>query len=63
MAGNIIGAIVGYNVIPDKFKSSLELHDLLVSVADDLAGYSSEEQMRERYFYHSPFNVNMSDLL
>lgn len=63
VAGNLIGAILGYDAIPEKFKIDLELHDLLVSVADDLAGASSEEQMRERYILHRPFNVNTSDLL
>lgn len=41
VAGNIIGAILGYDAIPEKFKSNLELHDLLLTVADDLAGFSS----------------------
>lgn len=57
VAGNIIGAITGYDAIPEKFKSNLELHDLLLTVADDLAGVSSEKQMKERYVYHKPYNV------
>ena len=36
IAGNIIGAIVGYDAIPDKFKKSLELHDVILAIADDL---------------------------
>lgn len=36
VAGNIIGAIVGYEAIPYKFKENLELHDIILSVADDL---------------------------
>ena len=36
VAGNIIGAIVGYDVIPDKFKKNLELHDVILAIADDL---------------------------
>lgn len=39
VAGNIAGAIAGYEAIPEKFKNGLELHDLLVSVADDLGGF------------------------
>ena len=35
-AGNIIGAIVGYDAIPDKFRNNLELHDVILSIADDL---------------------------
>lgn len=36
VAGNIIGAIVGYKAIPQKFKEHIELHDVILSVADDL---------------------------
>ncbi|MBR5657474.1 MAG: ADP-ribosylglycohydrolase family protein [Prevotella sp.] len=36
VAGNIIGAIVGYDAIPDKFTKNLELHDVILSVANDL---------------------------
>lgn len=36
VAGNIIGAIVGYDAIPDKFKRDLELHDVILAIADDL---------------------------
>ncbi|MCH5347209.1 MAG: ADP-ribosylglycohydrolase family protein [Muribaculaceae bacterium] len=58
VAGNIIGAILGYNAIPKKYLTTLELHDVLISVADDLGGFSSAEQMKERYENHKPFNVN-----
>lgn len=54
VAGNIIGAILGYEAIPAKYLAPLELHDLLVSVADDLCGASDEEQMRRRYVNHKP---------
>lgn len=54
VAGNIIGAILGYEAIPSKYLAPLELHDVLVSVADDLCGASDEEQMRERYVNHRP---------
>ena len=36
VTGNIVGAIVGYNSIPDRFKDHLELHDVILAVADDL---------------------------
>lgn len=36
VAGNIIGAIVGYEAIPTKFKQHLELHDVILAIADDL---------------------------
>lgn len=63
VAGNLIGAILGYNAIPEKYLANLELRDMLVSVADDLGGFSSEEQMTERYINHKPFNVNANHLL
>lgn len=37
IAGNIIGAILGYNAIPDKFAESIQLKDLLITTADALA--------------------------
>lgn len=63
VAGNIIGAILGYNAIPVKYLTNLELHDVIVSVADDLGGFSSEEQRKLRYSNHQPFNVNENLLI
>lgn len=63
VAGNIIGAILGYHAIPEKYLTNLEIHDVLLSVADDLCGFSSSEQMKERYVNHRPFNVNPALLL
>lgn len=63
VAGNIIGAILGYSAIPQKYLVSLELHDVLVSVADDLGGFSSAEQIIERYVSHQPYNVRSGHLL
>ena len=57
VAGNIIGAILGYKAIPEKYLTHLELHDVLLSVADDLGGFSACEQMEQRYVDHRPFNV------
>ena len=36
VAGNIIGAVHGYEAIPKKFKVKLQFHDLLLSFADAL---------------------------
>ena len=36
IAGHIIGAIVGYDAIPERFKKHLELHDVILAIADDL---------------------------
>lgn len=36
VTGNILGAYIGYNAIPQKYKQDLELHDLILEIADDL---------------------------
>ena len=60
VAGNIIGAILGYTGIPEKFRKDLELRDLLLSIADDLAGASDEIRMEERYSLHRPYGIEDS---
>lgn len=57
VAGNIIGTILGYTGIPKKFRKDLELRDVILSMADDLAGASDEKQMNERYSAHRPFGI------
>lgn len=37
VAGNIIGAILGYEAIPDKFTKSIQLKELLITTADALS--------------------------
>ena len=36
VTGNIIGAYIGYDAIPTKYKNNLELHDIILEIADDL---------------------------
>ena len=36
VTGNILGAALGYDAIPQFYKDDLELHDLIVHMADDL---------------------------
>ena len=36
VTGNILGAAVGYDAIPNCFKNDLQLHDIILHVADDL---------------------------
>jgi ADP-ribosylglycohydrolase len=36
VTGNILGAAVGYETIPQFFKDDLELHDVILHMADDL---------------------------
>lgn len=40
VCGNILGAYIGYNAIPQKYKERLELHDLIVKIADHLCDKS-----------------------
>lgn len=36
VTGNIMGAILGYKNIPDKFKNNLELHDVILDISQKL---------------------------
>lgn len=38
VTGNILGAAVGYDAIPQFYKDDLEMHDLILHMADDLYG-------------------------
>ncbi len=57
VAGNIIGTILGYTGITEKFRNNLELIKLILSIADDLVGESTEKQMLERYAYRKPYGI------
>ena len=42
VTGNILGAAIGYEAIPKYFKADLQLHDVILHVADDLwRGYTT----------------------
>ena len=49
ITGNILGAIVGYNAIEDKWKKDLECADIILEIADDICHGC---QMSEYSFYH-----------
>jgi ADP-ribosylglycohydrolase len=36
VTGNILGAALGYEAIPQHFKNDLEMHELILHMADDL---------------------------
>ena len=36
ITGNIIGTLLGYNNIPEKFKTNIELKDIIMEIAEDL---------------------------
>lgn len=48
VTGNILGAYIGYEAIPDKFKANLELHDLILEIADDLCQDCQISEYSER---------------
>lgn len=36
VTGNILGAAIGYEALPDFYKENLELHDVIIHIADDI---------------------------
>lgn len=55
VTGNILGAYLGDAGIPAQFREHLELHDLLVEMADDLyAGIRPEDQQWKRKYGSNP---------
>ena len=42
VTGNLLGAAIGYDAIPQFYKDDLELHDVILHIADDL--YLSKKQ-------------------
>lgn len=59
VAGNIIGAYLGYDAIPDYYKDNVELKDIILELADDMSidvpisEYSSntDEKWENKYLY------------
>lgn len=49
VTGNIMGALVGYDAIPGKWKKNLELADVILEMADDLC---HDCQMHELSYYY-----------
>ncbi|MBO7425394.1 MAG: ADP-ribosylglycohydrolase family protein [Clostridiales bacterium] len=57
ITGNILGARIGYEAIPEKFKRNLELRDIILEIADDLCDdcqigqyYSDEDEVWVRKY-------------
>lgn len=51
VTGNILGVLLGYSSIEDKWKEKLELHDVIIEMADDLC---HDCQMSEYSNYDDP---------
>jgi ADP-ribosylglycohydrolase len=47
VTGNILGAALGYEAIPQHFKDDLEMHELILHMADDLYRGNSATFQRE----------------
>lgn len=58
VAGNIAGAVTGYDNIPSHFLTQLELCPIIVSMADDLCADTETEQIKTRYIDHLPGDIN-----
>lgn len=65
ICGNLMGAIIGYNAIPEHFKQKLELRELIIDLADDIvkgctigeyhaAQTPDEKQWEKRYVKIEP---------
>ncbi len=51
VAGNILGALLGFDAIEDKWKKNLELYDVIIEIADDICHGC---QMSEYSDYEDP---------
>lgn len=67
IAGNIIGAILGYSAIPVHYLENLEIEPILVSAADDLCADVKVREVNlrigERYIEHIPAEVDRKYLI
>jgi len=75
VTGNILGALVGYNNIDDKWKDKLELKDVIMEMADDLCygcqmseygEYRDEDWVRkymDMYWKEYPNTCNSEDII
>lgn len=67
IAGNIIGAILGYWAIPSYYIENLEIEHVLVSAADDLCAdvkiTEVNKRIGDRYVKHMPTGIDKNFLL
>ena len=73
ITGNILGACLGFNAIPEKYIEHLELRDLIIEIADDLHddcqvdsyNYDEYPEWVEKYFHnrspHRPEFIHRND--
>ncbi|WP_302576936.1 ADP-ribosylglycohydrolase family protein [Phocaeicola barnesiae] len=46
VTGNLLGVVFGYEALPDFYKEDLELHDVILHIADDLYNGKKTEYKR-----------------
>ena len=49
ITGNIVGARIGYKNIPDYYKDNIELKDVILELADDMAKNMPLKKIDDRY--------------
>ncbi|HEX6938204.1 MAG TPA: ADP-ribosylglycohydrolase family protein, partial [Longimicrobiales bacterium] len=50
ITGNILGALLGEDAIPERWRERVELRDVIVQLADDLyTGWRDDDEWQERY--------------
>lgn len=49
VTGNIIGAYLGLEAIPEKFVENLELKDVILEIAEDLYNYDINDDTKQKY--------------
>lgn len=65
VCGNLMGVIVGYDGIPEKYKTNIELKNVILAIADDMihgcyiseyhpAETADEKKWEQRYIYANP---------
>ena len=68
VTGNILGALIGYDAIEEKWKKNLELHDVILEIADDLChgclmdeyGHYEDPAWISKYMYMRRYKVSLS---
>ena len=55
VTGNILGALIGFDAIEDKWKNNLELYDVIIDMADDMFEVTSKVLCSEKW--NSRYNI------
>ena len=66
IAGNLLGALMGIDAIPERWLAQLELRDVIVSVADDLGSvcdWALHDSEPEGEFYWKRYPGGQTTLL